>query len=133
MIKIECRDDLVFLQKKNINPIITNYLTDYYEMLIKSIHCNDLKEIGAIYFLESSEDIQKHTELGLSNILENSLPEFTECIKIKSKINEVKLLHSCFVLSNSCAISVFTEIGTLEKSTENYLLQDSISVTTEIN
>lgn len=133
MIKIEHPKDLPFLQYRNIHPMIIAYLSDHLGLLMKSNHCNDLSEIGAIYFLESLEDSKKHIELGLFNSLEKSLPEFTELITLKNSKESIKLLHSCFVISNSCAISVFAEIGILDKSTENYLLQDSEKITIEIN
>ena len=59
--------------------------------------------------------------MGLSLPLKQSacFAEFTEVLTLRSPIQEVRLLHSCFVLNDSYAISVF-----MEPETEHILLED---------
>mgnify|MGYP004466076513 CR=1 FL=1 len=133
MIKIVYKEDLKSLKNKGLNPLITAYLTDYFDMLTMVNHCHNLAEIGAIYLLESTQDCKNHSEIGLSKPIEKSLPEFSELITIKNSTDKIKLLHSCFVISNSCAISVFAKIGSIDKSIENYLLQEHTTQTIELN
>lgn len=133
MIKIEYPKDLNTLKNKGLNSLITAYISDYFDMLTKVNRCSNLAEIGAIYLLEGSEDCKKYFETGLSKSFEKSLPEFTEVLTIKNSTDKIKLLHSCFVISNSCAISVFAELGTIDKSTESYLLQEHTTKTIKLN
>ncbi len=64
--------------------------------------------------------------MGLTNSLENSFPEFAELLIFKNSLEYIKLLHSCFVISNSYAISVYTEIEILSKSAETNLMHDCV-------
>ena len=133
MIKIEYPKDLNTLKNKGFHPLITAYISDYFDMLTKVHRCENLAEIGAIYLLECVQDCKNHCEIGLSKPFEKSLPEFTEVLTIKNSTDKIKLLHSCFVISNSCAISVFAELGTIDKSTESYLLQEHTTLTIKLN
>ena len=133
MIKIEYQKDLNTLKNKGLNSLITAYISDYFDMLTKVNRCSNLAEIGAIYLLEGSEDCKKYFETGLSKPFEKSLPEFTEILTIKNSTYKIKLLHICFVISNSCAISVFAELGTIDKSIESYLLQEHTTQTIKLN
>ena len=79
-----------------------------------------MTEFGAFFLLENREDSLHHTNMGLSLPLKQSacFAEFTEVLTLRSPIQEVRLLHSCFVLNDSYAISVFMEPGLLEPETE---------------
>lgn len=133
MIKIEYPKDLNTLKDKDFNPLITAYISDYFDMLTKVNRCENLAEIGAIYLLEGVQDCKNHCEIGLSKPFEKSLPEFTEVLTIKNSTDKIRLLHSCFVISNSCAISVFAELGTIDKSIESYLLQEHTTQIIKLN
>lgn len=128
MIKIERPEDLrVFRDKPNIHPLIVRYLTDYLYFFLREYHCLDMTEFGAFFLLENRQDSFHHTDMGLSCPLKQSacFAEFTEVLTLRSPIQEVCLLHSCFVLNDSYAISVFMEPGLLEPETEQILLKDS--------
>ena len=130
MIKIERPEDLcIFRDKPNIHPLIVRYLTDYLYFFLKEYHCPDMTEFGAFFLLENREDSFHHTDMGLSLPLKQSacFAEFTEFLTLRSPIQEVRLLHSCFVLNDSYAISAFMEPGILEPETEQILLEDSTS------
>ena len=128
MIKIECPEDLrVFQNKPQISPVIVRYITNYLHFFLEEYHCPDMREFGAFFLLENREDSLHHTNMGLSLPLKQSacFAEFTEVLTLRSPIQEVRLLHSCFVLNDSYAISVFMEPGILEPETEQILLEDS--------
>ncbi len=127
MIKIEYKKDLILLKKHEISPIIAEYICDYFRLLTKENHTEDLTELGAIYFLERLEDEENYGLMGLTKPLEQSFPEFSELLILKKLNENKKILHSCFVMSNSYAISIFAEIGTLKNSTEEHLLSDSVT------
>lgn len=127
MIKIERPEDLrIFRDKPNIHPLIVRYLTDYLYFFLREYRCPDMTEFGAFFLLENREDSLHHTNMGLSLPLKQSacFAEFTEVLTLRSPIQEVRLLHSCFVLNDSYAISVFMEPGILEPETEHILLED---------
>lgn len=130
MIKIERPEDLqIFKDKPKIHPLIVRYLTDYLHFFLREYQCSDITEFGAFFLLENRKDSFRHIDMGLSMPFEKSasLAEFTEQLTIKYSTQEVHLLHSCFVLNDSYAISVFMESGLLEPKTEQILLTDAIS------
>ena len=63
--------------------------------------------------------------MGLSLPLEKATYEFTDRLSIIGKNEKVVVLHSCFVLTNDYAISVFAEPETLTAEIINNLLEDS--------
>lgn len=126
MIKIECPEDLrVFQNKPQISPVIVRYITNYLHFFLEEYHCPDMREFGAFFLLENKKDSLRHVEMGLSLPLEQSLPEFTDILHIHDLHQQAILLHSCFVLNDSYAISVFREPGVLKNSIEHVLLMDS--------
>ncbi len=130
MIKIERPEDLrIFEGKPEVNPLVVRYLTGYLHFLLKEYHCSDLTEFGACFLLENRQDSLCHADMGLSLPLEKAVcfAEFTEVLTLRDSSQEVCLLHSCFVLNNSYAISVFMERGTLEPEIEQILLEDVTS------
>lgn len=136
MIKIERPEDLcIFRDKPKIHPLIVRYLTDYLYFFLREYHCSDMTEFGAFFLLENRRDSFHHTDMGLSLPLKQSacLAEFTEVLTLRSPIQEVRLLHSCFVLNDGYAISVFMEPGILEPQTEQILLEDSTSKEVRFN
>lgn len=67
-----------------------------------------MTEFEAFFILENRQDSLHHTDMGLSCPPKQSayFAEFTEVLTLRSPIQEVRLLHSCFVLNDSYAISV---------------------------
>lgn len=126
MIKIEHPDDLCIFQiKPQISPVIVRYITDYLHFFLEEYHCPDMREFGAFFLLENGKDSLRHAEMGLSLPLEQSLAEFTDILHICYFHQQATLFHSCFVLNDSYAISVFREPGILDDSIEHVLLTDS--------
>lgn len=130
MIKIERPEDLcIFRDNPKIHPLIVRYLTDYLYFFLREYHCSDMTEFGAFFLLENRQDSLHHSEMGLSRPLKQSasFAEFTEELILRNSTQGIRLLHSCFVLNDSYAISVFMEPGILEPETEQILLEDSTS------
>lgn len=63
--------------------------------------------------------------MGLSQPINKTIYEFTDFLTIKNSISQIKLLHSCFLLNNDYAISVFIPDEILDVETRKYLLEDS--------
>ena len=123
MIKIKKIADLEKL--KSVNPLITKYLDDYLQFFLTKYECDSISEFGAFYLIENREDLQNHPIMGLSQPIHKSIYEFTDSLTIKNSISQIKLLHSCFLLNNDYAISVFIPDEILDVETRNYLLEDS--------
>ena len=107
MIKIESQEDLTKLDNKNINLLIAAYIKKHFLFLTRQYKCPDLSQVGAIYLLESKEDLLLHSELGLSAPLEQSVFEFADLLILQSATESTELWHCCFVLTNDNAISLF--------------------------
>lgn len=130
MVKIEKPSDFDSL---NINPIIKAYLFDYLYFFLKQYDCTDITEFGAFYLLENEKDLEKHKEMGLSLPLDKAIYEFTDLMTLKGNSEQIKLLHSCFVLTNDYAISVFIEPKYINEAIRSNLLDDYTERTIEVN
>lgn len=125
MITIESQEDLTKLDNKEINSLVAAYIKKYFRFLIKQYKSPDLSQVGAIYLLESKEDLQLHTELGLSAPLEQSVFEFADLLTLQSATDSIQLWHCCFVQTNDNAISLLIPADTLLfTSLESYLKED---------
>jgi hypothetical protein len=123
MVEIKNINDLKKLN--NENKLIQSYIKNHLIHLMKEFDCSDISEFGAFFFLENIADCKKHNEMGLSLPLEKATYEFTDRLSIIGKNEKVVVLHSCFVLTNDYAISVFAEPDTLTAEIINNLLEDS--------
>lgn len=130
MVEIRNENDLAKLN--HTKGLIQAYITRYLQYFLKEYECSDISEFGAFFFLESIEDCKRHKEMGLSLPLEKATYEFTDRLSIIGKNEKVEVLHSCFVLTNDYAISVFSEPETLTTEIINNLLEDSTERTINI-
>lgn len=134
MITIERQEDLAKLDNKEINPLIAAYIKKYFLFLIRQYKCPNLKQVGAIYLLERKEDLQLHTELGLSAPLEQSVFEFADLLTLQSATDSIQLWHCCFVRTNDNAIFLFVPADTLLfTNPESCLKQDYTTRTIQID
>lgn len=123
MIKIKKTSD--FEKMKNISPLISAHIRQYFQFFLKEYNCNDIADFGAFYVLDDEKDLLKYSEMGLHQLIAETPYEFSEELIIKSSNQEIEVLHSCFVLSDGYAISVFAQRGVLDSSTEEHLLAES--------
>lgn len=130
MVKIEKPSDFDSL---DINPIIKSYLIDYLNFFLKQYNCTDISEFGAFYLLENEKDLEKHKEMGLSLPLDKAIYEFTDLLTLKGNKEQIELLHSCFVLTNDYAISVFIETKYTSDAIRSNLLDDYTERQIEVN
>lgn len=133
MITIESQEDLTKLDNKEINPLVVAYIKKYFLFLIRQYQIPDLKQVGAIYLLESKKDLQLHKELGLSAPLEQSVFEFADLLTLQSATDSIQLWHCCFVQTNENAISLLVHADLLRfTSLESCLKQDYTTRTIQI-
>ena len=123
MIEIRNENDLKKLN--HTNELIQAYITRYLQYFLKQYECSDISEFGAIYLLESIEDIDRHKEMGISLPLDKAIYEFTDRLLLIGKNEKVEILHSCFVLTNDYAVSLFAESKYLSLDVLHNLLTDS--------
>lgn len=130
MVKIEKPSDFDSL---DIKPIIKSYLIEYLNFFLKQYNCTDISEFGAFYLLENEKDLEKHKKMGLSLPLDKAIYEFTDLLTLKGNKEQIELLHSCFVLTNDYAISVFIEPKYTSEAIRSNLLDDYTERTIEVN
>lgn len=130
MVKIEKPSDFDSL---DINPIIKSYLIDYLNFFLKQYNCTDISEFGAFYLLENEKDLEKNKEMGLSLPLDKAIYEFTDLLTLKGNKEQIELLHSCFVLTNDYAISVFIEPKYTSEAIRSNLLDDYTERQVKVN
>ncbi len=133
MIRIERKNDINTLNKSNTHWLIHKYITEYFELILNQNDCTDICEFGAFLLLEKEKEAFDYKELGLFEPLVDSLPEFTEIITLANGSEKVIMWHSCFVLSDSFAISVFADETILPDSIKEYLLQFSRAISLEFD
>ena len=114
---IEITSPMDYPKLKSLPPLISQHIQKYCNSLLEIYAANTLKGAGGIFCLEHKNDCKNHIEVGLSRPLAESSPEFTEQLTIKGSNQEIKILHACFVLNNSTAISVFAEPKNLDTAT----------------
>lgn len=130
MVKIEKPSDFDSL---DIKPIIKSYLIEYLNFFLKQYNCTDISQFGAFYLLENEKDLEKHKKMGLSLPLDKAIYEFTDLLTLKGNKEQIELLHSCFVLTNDYAISVFIEPKYTSEAIRSNLLDDYTERTIEVN
>lgn len=123
MVKIEKGSD--FEKLKFENPLIVKYLMDYLQFFLTQYECDSISEFGAFYLIENESDLQNYSIMGLLQPIDKSIYEFTELLTIKNSTSQIKVLHSCFLLDNDYAISVFIPDVILDSKTRKYLLEES--------
>ena len=130
MVKIEKPSDFDSL---DINPIIKSYLIDYLNFFLKQYNCTDISEFGAFYLLENEKDLEKNKEMGLYLPLDKDIYVFTDLLTLKGTILQIEILHSCFVLTNDYAISVFIEPKYTSEAIRSNLLDDYTERQVKVN
>lgn len=123
MIKITSIEDLAKVESQDI--LLVKFLKLYLEDLIKQYECETLPKHGSLFVFESIEDIENHQQIGLSQPIIKSTYEFTDILILTDGIREIKVLHSCFVLNNDYAISLFIPYEMLDSKTRKFFLLDS--------
>lgn len=123
MIKIMSIEDLTKLEGQDI--LLVKFLKLYLKDLNKQYECETLSKHGSIFLAENISDIEKHKEIGLSQPIIKSTYEFAEILTLTDEIREIKVLHSCFLLNNDYAISLFVPYEVLDSKTREFFLLDS--------
>ena len=100
MIKITRLEHLEQVSEKEIVPYIKNLLEHILEEYEEYCPNGSIEEaIGAIYFIDSKRDLDKHLDFGLSMTINESRLEWIEYIGNN-------FVNSCIVLDNDRAINI---------------------------
>lgn len=119
MLKILSIDDI---ENTSLSDGIKKYLISYTQSILSQYQVDSLQEIGCVYFLENSQDTQKHKEMGLSQSLKDTPFEYCELITLNNSHEEIKLLHGCYVFNDDFAIDVFGQDDIFDRQTLQILL-----------
>ena len=98
MVKITRLEHLEQVPEKEIVPYIKNLVEHILEEY-KDYCASSLETIGAIYFIDSKSDLDKHLDFGLSMPINESRFEWIEYIGNN-------FVNSCIVLDNDRAINL---------------------------
>ena len=122
---IEVTSPADYPKLNRLPPLISQHIQKYCNALLSVYAADTLQGAGGIFYLENKEDCRNHKELGLSRAISVSVPEYTERLTLKGKGQELQILHACFALNNSTAISVFAEPQNLDTATLTTFLEDA--------
>lgn len=133
MILIQKQEDFKKCEIKHIHPLIIKYLKNYLDLFLQRYQCNEISEFGAFYLFENYTDCKNYKKMGLYAPLNKTPCEFTEIITIKDNSNKLVILHSCFLISDNYAISVFMPNETLDNLTKEHLSKNAVEIEVSIN
>lgn len=95
------------IQRSSLPDNIKEYLIHYTQSILNQYQVNSLKKIGCIYYLENQKDIQNYHQLGLGLPLSKTAFEYGERIHFTNSLEEITLLHGCYIFNNDFAIDIF--------------------------
>ena len=99
MVKITRLEHLEQVPEKEIVPYIKNLVEHILEEYKDYCANGSLETIGAIYFIDSKSDLDKHLDFGLSMPIDKSRFEWIEYVGNN-------FVNSCIVLDNDRAINI---------------------------
>lgn len=114
-----------------IDDCITSYLEKYFITLSKQIYTRkppnnfSLEKYGCIVFLQNAVDCKNLSAVGLQNEYKNTYPEYVERVELQGNNRMIELFSACIVINNEVCIMVFSQKGTLDFETEQFLMKES--------
>lgn len=122
MVKIERTDDIELL--KNSHYLVRKYIHNHFNLICKNYDCTDLKQVGAIFYLQNEKDLRKHRETGLSLPFDKIIYESSELLTLIDGKSKISVFQVIYLLNNDMAITVIFDISCLDNSTKSWLLED---------
>ena len=119
MLKILSVNDI---ENSSLSDSIKKYLISYTQSILSQYQTNSLQKFGCVYFMESSQDTQKHKEMGLSQPLKDAPFEYCELITLNDSHGKITLFHGCHLFSNDYSIDLFGQADIFDQQTLQILL-----------
>lgn len=132
MIVIRSVTDIQALRHdSSVDTLVAQYIERYFHTLAKtygyaqSINSFSLEENGGcVVFLQTAEDCNRLSDMGLHTDYKGTFPEITALIPLQSKGSMVPLFKSTIAINNEYAVDVFSVKGTLDDETEQFLMDE---------
>lgn len=113
--------DYKTLRESGLPPVQQKIIHQYLSELFELYKIDTIEEIGAIYFIESSEELYNYKSFGMYEPFSANNTEFVDRIFLsKQNRQEADYLLACFVLSADFAIYIISD--------KNILSADQLSI-----
>ncbi len=122
MKRINKLSDLLAL--KGINPYICGYLLNLINFFCKQYDCYDISEFGAFIVLESEEDTNNHSAMGLSQPLSKTTFEYVDLITMETNDESITFVNALVLLSNDFGVNIFAEYDLLSDEIKAKMLEE---------
>lgn len=121
MQRIEKRDDIDLIDS---NYLIKKYLLNYFDSICKNCCCTDLKQVGAIFYLQEKSDFKEHIKTGLSLPFDKAIYEDSNLLILEDRKSKITILQVIYLLNNDTAITVIFDMKCLDDLTKSWLIED---------
>lgn len=122
MLKIERRSDIDFL---NCHYLIKKYIQNHFNLICKNYDCtDDIKNVGAIFYLQDKTDLKRHKEIGLSLSFDKAIYETSDLLVLENGKSKITVFQAVYLLNNDMAITVIFDMKCLDDLTKSWLLED---------
>lgn len=105
--------DYKTLRESGLSPVQQKIIHQYLSELFELYKIDTIEEIGAIYFIESSEELYNYNSFGMCEPFSADNIEFVDRIFLSNQNGAVRqetdYLLACFVLSADFAIYVISD------------------------
>lgn len=113
--------DFKTLKESGLPPVQHKIIRQYLSELFELYKIDTIEEIGAIYFIESSEELYNYKSFGMYEPFSADNTEFVDRIFLSNQNRqEAEYLLACFVLSADFAIYIISD--------KNILSADQLSI-----
>lgn len=113
--------DYKTLRESGLSPVQQKIIHQYLSELFELYKIDTIEEIGAIYFIESSEELYNYNSFGMCEPFSADNIEFADRIFLSHQNRqEADYLLACFVLSADFAIYIISD--------KNILSADQLSI-----
>ena len=113
--------DFKTLKESGLPPVQQKIIRQYLSELVELYKIDTIEEIGAIYFIESSEELYNYNSFGMYEPFSADNTEFVDRTFLSNQNRqEADYLLACFVLSADFAIYIISD--------KNILSADQLSI-----
>lgn len=121
MQRIEKRDDIDLIDS---HYLIKKYLLNQFNLICKNYDCTDLKQVGAIFYLQDKTDLDRHKEIGLLLSFDMAIYETSDLFTLEDSKSKITIFQVVYLLNNDMAITVIFDISILDNLIKSWLLED---------
>lgn len=122
MVKVEKESDIDLLDGSHY--LIKKYIHNHFNLICKNYDCTDLKQVGAIFYLQEKSDFKEHKKMGLSLPFDKAIYENSNLLILEDRKSKITILQVIYLLNNDMAITVIFDIKCLDGLTKSWFLED---------